>query len=329
MKVLVTGGCGFIGSNLSQRLSENNETLDIVDNLSSGKLENLDFEFKTVLMGMIDLEVKKHQPKKGRARIITGDFSDASILKRVRDGDYDVIYHLAANPRVSFSIDFPTESHEENTYKSVALFKAASDSNTRIVFSSSSAIYGMSSQIPTAEDQEKNPTNPYGLQKLHCEHYLDLFHKLYGLESISLRYFNVYGPNAYGDSPYATAIAAWCNAIHDNKALRSDGDGEQTRDLVYISDIVDANILAGSCQSMLGAEKINIASGQSYSNNVILRMLEKKMGKLEIVLAPERFGDVRHTLGMTKQARQLIKFESKVSLDEGLDKTIKWWESLK
>lgn len=329
MKVLVTGGCGFIGSNLAKRLVKDKVIVDIIDNLESGRIDNLGFKFKTVLAGMIDLEVKKHAPKKGRARVITGDFSSASILKKVKCGEYDIIYHLAANPRVSFSIDFPVESHEENTYKSIALFKAAADSNTRIVFSSSSAIYGMSSHIPTSEDQEKLPTNPYGLQKLHCEHYLELFYVLYGLQSISLRYFNVYGPNAYGDSPYSTAIAAWCNAIHDGKPLRSDGDGEQTRDLVYIDDIVEANILAGSCKTALRAEKVNIASGQSYSNNVVLRMLEKKIGNLEIIKAPERFGDVRHTLGMTKKAKKLIGFKSKVSLDAGLNKTIKWWETLK
>ena len=132
--------------------------------------------------------------------------------------------------------------------------------------------------MPTVEEGCKTPESPYGLQKLLCEQYLDLFTKLYNLDAISLRYFNVYGPKALGDSPYATVVAAWCNALYDGKSLRSDGDGEQTRDMIYIDDVARANFLAGRYEGRFQSEKINISAGISYSNNQILNLLHNKVG---------------------------------------------------
>ena len=329
MRVLVTGGCGFIGSALASRLVKEGHIVDIVDNLSNGDLSNLTCDFKAIHPSVIAFQPIDHQAKENIANVITGDFADPTIFKRVSAGEYDVVYHTAANPRVQYSVEHPVESHEENTYKSIALFKVAADSSTRVVFSSSSAIYGEPESIPTGENTTKNPESPYGLQKLHCEHYLKMFESLFDLKSVSLRYFNVYGPRAYGDSPYATAIAAWCHAIHDGRPLRSDGDGSQTRDLVYVDDVVRANLLAGSCEDIRGAVRLNIASGESYSNNEILGMLKKKFGDLEITHAPARPGDVQNTLGTTNDAREIINFETKITLTEGLEKTIEWWKSLK
>ncbi len=329
MKVLVTGGCGFIGSALSQRLVEDGHVVDIVDNLSNGDLSALHCKFKAIHPAMFPMQPPDHKASAGVACVLTGDFADPIILRNMRDGEYDVVFHTAANPRVQYSVENPVESHEENTYKSIALFKAAAVSNTRVVFSSSSAIYGAVERLPTTEMQTPLPESPYGLQKLHCEDYLTMFGKLYDMDSVSLRYFNVYGPGAYGDSPYATAIAAWCHAIHDERSLRSDGDGTQSRDLVYVDDVVEANILAATCDLPLRSPKVNVGSGKSHTNNEILSMLKKEYNDLEIIHAPRRPGDVPHTLADTSLAKRFLKFEAKTSLAEGLSKTIEWWETLK
>lgn len=323
MRVLVTGGCGFIGSTLVDRLVSENYIVDVVDDLSNGDLANLSCKFNAVPPSLLERYPKK--AKEGEALVITGDFADPVVLSRINAGEYNTVYHLAANPSVSYSVNYPVESNEINLHKSVAVFKTAANAQTRVVFSSSCAVYGNPKALPTTEEHVKEPESPYGLQKLLCEQYLDLFHKLYGLDSISLRYFNVYGPRALGASPYSTAIAAWCNSIFDNKPLRSDGDGEQTRDMVHVDDVVEANFLAGKIKENLGAQKVNIATGNSYSNNQILEMIKSKVKNVNVVSAPERPGDVKHTLGDTSLASQILSFSSNVSLEEGLDKTIKWW----
>lgn len=323
MRALVTGGCGFIGSALANRLVSEGYIVDIVDDLSNGTPDNLSCKFRTAITTLLNM--CPHRAVEGQALLITGDFADPDILDRVKGGEYDTVYHLAANPRVAYSIEHPVETNETNVHKSIALFKVAAMSGTRVVFSSSSAIYGPTTGLPTAETCEKNPTSPYGLQKHMCEMYLSMFSELYGLDAISLRYMNVYGPKALGSSPYATAIAAWCQALHDGRKLRSDGDGEQTRDMIYIDDIVEANFLAGTSGGKFNAEAINIATGVSYSNNQILKMMTKEVGELDIVNAPARVGDVKHTLGDVTHAKNVIKFEAKFGLAEGLKKTMQWW----
>ena len=232
---------------------------------------------------------------------------------------------MAANPRVAFSVEKPVESNETNLHKSIAIFKTAADSNTRVVFSSSCAVYGDPDILPTLEDAKKSPESPYGLQKLLCEQYLDLFVKLYSIDAISLRYFNVYGPKSLGSSPYSTAIAAWCNAIHDGKPLRSDGDGEQTRDMIFVDDVVEANYLAGRHKNRLFSEKLNIATGDSCSNNYILSLMKKRIGEIQVVTAPRRPGDVTDTKGDIQLAKNILGFQSRVPLEEGLEKTMTWW----
>ena len=323
MRALVTGGCGFIGSAVVNRLVAEGDEIDIVDDLSSGDPSNLSWEFNAVPPSLLVQYPKVATHNK--PLLITGDFADRELLMRVQSGAYDVVYHLAANPRVGYSVENPVESNETNLHKSVALFKVAADAGTRVVFSSSSAVYGHPAKLPTLEGDDKVPESPYGLQKLLCEQYLDLFTRMHDLDAISLRYFNVYGPRALGTSPYSTAIAAWCNALYDKKPLRSDGDGEQSRDLVYIDDVAEANYLAGRSPVRFESAKVNIATGERYTNNKILMMLSEKVGDLNIQSAPARDGDVRDTLGYIVLAENLLHFSAKISLEEGLDKTLKWW----
>ena len=323
MRALVTGGCGFIGSAIVNRLVAEGDEIDIVDDLSGGDPSNLRWEFNTVPPALLPRYPKAAMPNK--PLLITGDFVDREILTKVQAGSYDVVYHLAANPRVGYSVEKPVESNETNLHKSVALFKVAADAGARVVFSSSSAVYGYPERLPILEGDNKVPENPYGLQKLLCEQYLDLFTRMHGLDAISLRYFNVFGPRALGDSPYATAIAAWCNALYDGCPLRLDGDGEQSRDMVYIDDVAEANFLAGRSPIRFDAVKVNIATGERYTNNQILTLLTKRVGDLEIQHAPSREGDVRDTLGSTVLAEEILHFKTQTPLSEGLDKTLKWW----
>ena len=323
MRALVTGGCGFIGSAVVNQLVMAGDIVDIIDDLSNGDPTNLDHKFCAVPPTLLERYPKKAE--KNQPLLITGDFACQEILSRIKLGTYDVVYHLAANPRVEYSVEKPVETNEVNLHKSIAIFKTAADSGTRVVFSSSCAIYGHPEKLPTVEEDYKTPESPYGLQKLLCEQYLDLFVKLYNLDAISLRYFNVYGPKALGDSPYATVVAAWCNALHDGKPLRSDGDGEQTRDMIYIDDVAMANFMAGRYEGRFQSEKINISTGTAYSNNQILNLLHNKVGEISIQAAPSRPGDIKHTKGSTDKATNLLNFKPSIELEEGLEKTLKWW----
>ena len=322
MKVLVTGGCGFIGSAVANRLVEEGHEVDIVDDLSAGDPGNLEVPFRTVLPTLLPGLLSTGTTD---VLLITGDFADPTVLDRIRSGMYEVIFHLAAQPRVGYSVEHPVETNEVNLHKSLAIFKLAADSRTRVVFSSSSAVYGSVERLPTNEMQTPMPESPYGLQKSMCEQYITLFSKLYGLDAVCLRYFNAYGPKAMGDSPYATAVAAWCHALHDGRPLRKDGDGEQSRDLVFIDDIVEANYLAAQSDRKFSGEIVNVCSGKAYVNNEILKMIEAKVGSLNIANAPPREGDVQATLGDPRRAVELLNFSAKVQFKDGLATTLKWW----
>lgn len=330
-KVLVTGGAGFIGSQLVKKLVETGcYDIDVVDNLSSGYLEALDeVDCRVVATGLLPVyERNEEKGDSNKVLVITGDFVDPNVLNRIDRISYDIVFHTAANPRVSYSVDHPTVTTEENVYKTVALFEACQKSNVRrVVFSSSSAVYGNVEQLPTNENTLGVPQSPYGLQKKVCEEFASLFSRLYGTDIVALRYFNVYGPGQLGISAYSTAISAWCNALHNENSLRSDGDGTQTRDMIYVGDVVRANILAGEAPpNSVSGKCFNIASGTSISNNQILNMFVENFGdKINITSAPERVGDVKHTLADTKNAETLLGFRAAISFEEGLKQTWDWW----
>jgi UDP-glucose 4-epimerase len=187
-------------------------------------------------------------------------------------------------------------------------------------------VYGDAARIPTVEYDECVPLSPYGLQKWMVEKFLKMSSTLYGTDTVSLRYFNVYGPNQFGDSPYSTAVSAWCNCVKESKPLRSDGDGEQTRDLVYVEDVVRANMLAAARVEKFTGEVFNIGTGQSVSNNYILSHFRERFHNLEVKKAPARPGDIRDTQADNRFAEELLGWIPQVSFEEGLERTWEWWD---
>jgi len=334
-RVLVTGGCGFIGSHLVKKLIDlGRYDVDVVDNLDAGSLERLsDVDYRCVASGLLPVYEKSEEKGDPNAvLVIAGDFVDPNVLDRVMRREYDIVFHLAANPRVSYSVEHPTITTEENVYKTVALFEACQKSGVRrIVFSSSCAVYGDIYELPTHEldISEANIQSPYGLQKKVCEDFAQLFHKLYNMDIVSLRYFNVYGPGQMGTGAYSTAVSAWCNAAYSGSPLRSDGDGLQTRDMIYVEDVVLANVLAAEAPPAVAGKCFNIATGKAISNNDILEMFRERFGdRITVVTAPERSGDVKHTLAYIKNAESELGFRAQTSFFEGLQKTWNWWDNL-
>lgn len=308
VKALVTGGAGFIGSNLSNKLHSMGWDVEIVDDLSNGHVEFLHVDLKS-------------------ERLWQEDFTCFDVLKKIRNKEYDYVFHLAANPRVSFSIEHPAETHETNVLKTLILLDACKDNVKRFVFAASSASYGESERLPTDELCADKPVSPYALQKLIVEKYLKLYSKLYGLDSVCLRFFNVFGPNQLGDSPYSTAISAWLTAIKRGKSMRSDGDGSQTRDMCYVDNIVECLIKSAIAVDRLDGEVINVGVGESVSNAEILSYLKSKFPQAVSHSAPWRPGDVMHTLADITKAKKLVGYDPKITFWQGLDVTIEWFEN--
>jgi UDP-glucose 4-epimerase len=330
MRCLVTGGAGFIGSNLVHELVIQGHTVDVVDNLTSGNLDNLDGINRRHVLGEIlhfyeDSAEGKRPP--GQVLFVEANFQDAPILKRVQENKYDVVFHLAANPRVGFSVENPWLTTEENVLNTVALCGAIihGGSRTRLVFSSTCAAYGNPRALPVHENDVRSPESPYGWQKGAIEDFLRMASKLYGLDSICLRYFNVYGPRQPGNSAYSTAISAWCDKIATDKPLRFDGDGNQTRDMVYVMDVVRANMMAAESKIKFLADVVNIGTGKETSNNQILDIFKQHFKHIKISYAPKRLGDIDNMCADVQRAKDLLGFESKTALEAGLAATFKWW----
>jgi len=328
-RALVTGGCGFIGSHVVRELVANDYIVDVIDDMSNGSLDALEgVSFRAVpadLIGTFELKHPELERTPGSVLVIEGDFAHREILERSKADLYGVIFHLAAMPRVEYSVQHPFESNDLNVTRTLSLLDAIRGGNTRFVFSSSSAVYGEIDQLPTTEFSPSNPQSPYGLQKRMIEDYLTLFGRLYHQKSICLRYFNVYGPGQDGKSPYSTAVAAWCSALKEGRPLRSDGDGYQTRDLVFVKDVARANRMATESQHDFRGHALNVGSGNSLSNNEVLDLLKTKFPSLDVSPAPARPGDVRDTLADVSNAKSVIGWEPQVQFDEGLQVTLDWW----
>jgi nucleoside-diphosphate-sugar epimerase len=316
MKILITGVAGFIGSNLAQRCLDEGWETHGVDNLSNGHVEFLP----------------------NGTNFIYADFSDEKVLNKIRSQEFDVVFHLAAVPRVSYSVEHPLETNDVNVSRTLELIEACKGNVKRFVFASSSSVYGGADVIangPTLETHSKDPKSPYALQKSIIEDYLTLYGQLYGLESICLRFFNVFGPNQLGDSPYATAVSAWISAILKGKPMRSDGDGMQSRDMCYVDNVTDACVRAAKKINYYGVTLAlttpmgrcyNVACGERTTNNQILQYLTKRYPQALVQLAPKRPGDVMHTHADISRASHELGYTPIVRVWEGIERTIKWAE---
>ena len=329
-KVLVTGGCGFIGSNLVKELVRQGWQVDIVDDMSNGNLELLDGLNIRVLPNGSFYTMYTMQMSEGPTRsrdevlVIQDDFADDNILGGIYQGVYDVIFHQAAVPRVSYSVEEPWHTTDVNISKTVRLFESARNSVKRIVWASSSSVYGGADKLPTKENTVKNPKSPYAWQKSSIEEFAKQCWDLYELDVVCLRYFNVFGPGQYGDSPYATAVSAWCHATKNSLECRSDGDGSQSRDMCYIDNIVNANILAAKSKNTFKGECYNIACNGRVTNKEILDYFVSEFGS-KVKHAPWRPGDIMHTQADITKAYRDFGYEPVVKFWEGLEKTIQWW----
>lgn len=295
-KILVTGGAGFIGSNLVDKLIDEGYDVSVIDNLSGGKKENLNSAAKFFQYDICDYD---------------------KILPLFENIEY--VFHLAALPRVQHSIENPIETHNANVNGTLNILTIAKEKNIKkLIFSSSSAIYGDVKTLPTTEQEKPNPMSPYALHKLISEQYCELFNNLYGIKVIALRYFNVYGNRQSGEGAYATVIAKFFEQKKVGKPMTIFGDGEQTRDYVNISDVVNANILAMKSDKVGKGEKINICGGKNYSVNQIANFVGGERTHLEA-----KKGEPRNTLGDYSLAKELLGWTPKIELEEGIKTMLK------
>ena len=332
-RVLVTGGCGFIGSNLVKALVKKGWQVDIVDDMSNGHYDLLEGLNTRILPNgsfydayQYALMSEEKERPQDEVLVIQDDFANENTCNALMQGMYDIVFHQAAVPRVSYSVEQPYHTTDVNIGKTVKLFQAARGGVDKIVWVSSSSVYGGACVLPTPESTEKNPMSPYAWQKSAIEDFAKLSCQLYDIDIVCLRYFNVFGPGQYGDSPYSTAVSAWCHAIKNGLECRSDGDGEQTRDMCYVDNAVSANILAAISDKKFEGECYNISCGRRTSNKDILEAMKERCGeKVKVKHAPERPGDVKHTLADWSKAKRDFGYEPLVHFWEGLERTYDWW----
>jgi nucleoside-diphosphate-sugar epimerase len=293
-KCLVTGGAGFIGSHLVERLLKEGSQVTVVDDLSEGKWENL----------------PKH---KNLIKIKASILDDLSKFVKGQD----VIFHLAAIPRMQRSVAEPWQSHLVNVDGTLNLLLLAKKYQVKkFIFASTSSIYGNQNRPPFHEDMKPNPLVPYSLHKLVGEEYCQMFTDLWGLGTICLRYFNVYGPKMDPNSPYALLIPKFIQLISQNKPVTINGDGTHSRDFTYIADVVEATLLAA--QSKLSGEVVNIGSGENISVNKVVKLLSQLTGKRVKAIHGPSVVEPRTTLASNLKARRLLNWKPKIELEEGL-----------
>ncbi len=290
MKIIVTGGAGFIGSHIADALVDEGYEVHIVDNLSAGKKENVN----------------------PNATLHTVDIRDREKLIPIfKDAKY--VFHEAAFPQVQYSIENPVETNEINVIGTLNILELAKENKIqRVIFASSSAVYGDQKVLPITENMQVNPLSPYGAQKYIGEIYMKLYAQIYGLETVSLRYFNVYGPRQSATGAYASVIPKFIEFCRKNEPLQITGDGEQTRDFVNIKDIVNANILAMTNDKVGAGEVINIGGSNQYSINHIAKLVG---GKISFI--PPRI-ELRNTQADITKAKEFLNWEPRVMLEDGL-----------
>jgi nucleoside-diphosphate-sugar epimerase len=305
---LVTGGAGFVGSHIASALVESGATVRVIDNLSTGYEKNVE-----AIGSDIDF--------------VKADVADEQALNKVLS-DVELIFHEAAIPSVPRSVDKPTETHKASVDATFKLLLAARDHKVRrVIYAASSSAYGDQPQLPKREDMRPAPLSPYAVAKLVGEYYCQVFTRVYGLETISLRYFNVFGPRQDPTSQYSGVISRFMSALTRGEQPVIYGDGEQSRDFTYISNVVEANLRAAESTGAVG-EIINIANGHRTTLNELLDAMKAVTGKANVSARYEapRAGDVRDSLADLTRARALLGYEPRVSLEEGLRRTFDWWQ---
>jgi nucleoside-diphosphate-sugar epimerase len=306
---VVTGGAGFIGSHLCEKLLERGDRVRIIDNFSSGKASNV-----SALRGL----------HPGRLEIFEADIRDRSLVEEIMAGA-DFVFHQAAVVSVQKSVDDPIETDSVNVGGTVKVLEAARRARVRkVVMASSTAVYGNSEELPKRENMPVQPLSPYAASKYSAEMYGAVFSTLYNLPVVCLRYFNVFGPRQDPASEYAAVVSKFIDRLLAGQPPVIRGDGEQTRDFVFVTDVVRANLLAA--EGPASGVSLNIASGERYSlNSLVLILNELLGGGTEPVYAPARLGEVRHSQADVSSALAILGYQPKVSLREGLQRTIEWF----
>jgi nucleoside-diphosphate-sugar epimerase len=307
-RALVTGGGGFIGSHLTEALLKEGLEVRVLDDFSTGKRENLIFEHGTPSLDTVE-----------------GDIRDPALCRKVMER-VDYVFHQAALPSVQRSVEDPLGSNAVNAGGTLNVLLAARDAKVkRVMYASSSSIYGDTPTLPKKEDMSPMPLSPYALQKYTGEQYCRLFSQLYGLETVSLRYFNVFGPRQDPNSLYSAVIPRFIDALLHGRSPIVYGDGEQSRDFTYIDNVVQANMLAMSAPRLQG-EIVNIACGQRISLNQLLGLLKKWIpSEKPTVYEEARAGDVRHSLADISKAKDYLKYEPGVGIETGLKRTAEFF----
>ena len=303
---LVTGGAGFIGSHIVQRIVAMGESVRVFDDFSSGKRENL-----------CGLENK--------VEVIFGDLLDEGVVRKAMEG-VEVVFHQAALRSVPFSVENPALVNRVNVEGTVNVLIAARDARVRrVVYASSSSVYGDSLELPKSEHSLPKPVSPYAVSKLAGEYYCRVFSQLYGLETVSLRYFNVYGPRQDPTSQYAAVIPRFIHWSLRGEPLEVHGDGLQSRDFTYIDNVVAANLLAAQCSDGIG-EAFNVGQGSAHNLLDLANLLQDILGmKLRLLHTSSRPGDVRHTLADISKAERCLGYKPHISFEEGIVRTARYF----
>jgi nucleoside-diphosphate-sugar epimerase len=304
---LVTGGAGFIGSHLAEELVRRGHRVRVADSLVTGKRSNL-----------------AHVP---RVEFLEGDLANLDFARRAADG-CEFVLHQAALPSVPRSIEDPVTSNRANVDATLNMLVASRDAGVRrLVFAGSSSAYGNTPTLPKREDMPNNPLSPYALQKVVGEHYLQMFTRLYGLETVAIRYFNVFGPRQDPSSPYSGVISVFATALIENRPPKIYGDGEQTRDFTYVANVVDGVLRACEAPEANG-EVINVATGGRISLNMLFRAMRDVIGgDLEPIHVDAREGDVRDSQADITKAQRILGYQPIVSFEAGLERTIEWYRT--
>ena len=313
--VLITGCAGFIGSNFSQAFPKefSNYTMIGIDDFSTGRRGSVSkdvvfYEGSIMDEGLLDTIFKKHKP--------------------------EYVFHFAALPRISYSVQHPVATTAVNVMGTMVLLEKSKHYGIkRFIFSSSSSVYGDAKQIPTREsDNYPFPRSPYAAQKYASEIFCKQFSELFGMDTVCLRYFSVYGPGQYGHAPTATLISAWLESLYfpKNKKGFIEGNGAQTRDFCYIDNVIQANILAMRSGQDFAGGVFNVAHGERTSVTKIKKLIEKySQRKLDLIKLPPRKGDVKHTHASIAKAKKSLGYIPEVDFETGLKKTVEWFESRK